>query len=50
MAAAHPEDEHPMNDLRINANLQRYDEFLNIYEITGGGRMYPAQEDKAAIR
>ena len=50
MAAAHPEDECPMNDLRINANLQRDDEFLNFYVITEGGRVYPAQKDKVAIR
>ena len=50
MAAAHPEDECPMNDLRINANLQRYDEFLNFYVITEGGRMNPAREDKVTIR
>ena len=49
MAMARLEDEHPMNYLRINANLQQYDEFLNFYEITEGDGMYLAPEDRVAI-
>ena len=49
MAMARLEDEHPMNYLRINANLQQYDEFLNFYGITEGDKMYLAPEDRVAI-
>ena len=49
MAMARLGDEHPMNYLRINANLQQYDEFLNFYEITEGDNMYLAPEDRVAI-
>ena len=48
-AMARLEDEHPMNYLRINANLQQYDEFLNFYDITEGDNMYLAPEDRVAI-
>lgn len=49
MAMARIEDEHPMNYLRINANLQQYDEFLDFYGITEGDKMYLAPEDRVAI-
>ena len=49
MAMMRLEDEHPMNYLRINANLQQYDEFLNFYGITEGDKMYLAPEDRVAI-
>ncbi len=49
MAMARLEDEHPMNYLRINANLQQYDEFLDFYGITEGDGMYLAPEDRVAI-
>ncbi len=49
MAMARIEDEHPMNYLRINANLQQYDEFLDFYGITEGDNMYLAPEDRVAI-
>ena len=49
MAMARLEDEHPMNYLRVNANLQQYDEFLNFYGITEGDNMYLAPEDRVAI-
>ena len=43
------EDEHPMNYLRVNANLQQFDEFLDFYGITEGDNMYLAPEDRVAI-
>ncbi|MBQ6366132.1 MAG: M13 family metallopeptidase [Oscillospiraceae bacterium] len=49
MAMARLEDEHPMNYLHINTNLQQYDEFLNFYGITEGDNMYLAPEDRVAI-
>ena len=49
MAMARLEDEHPMMYLRINTNLQQYDEFLNYYGITEGDNMYLAPEDRVAI-
>ncbi len=49
MAMARLEDEHPMNYLRINTNLQQYDEFLDFYGITEGDNMYLAPEDRVAI-
>ena len=49
MAMARLEDEHPMNYLRVNANLQQYDEFLDFYGITEGDTMYLAPEDRVAI-
>ena len=49
MAMARLEDEHPMMYLRINTNLQQYDEFLNFYGITEGDNMYLAPEDRVAI-
>ena len=35
--------------LRVNANLQQFDEFLNFYGITEGDNMYLAPEDRVAI-
>ena len=49
MAMARLMDEHPMNYLRVNANLQQFDEFLNFYGITEGDNMYLAPEDRVAI-
>lgn len=49
MAMARLEDEHPMMYLRINTNLQQYDEFLDFYGITEGDNMYLAPEDRVAI-
>ena len=49
MAMAQIEDVHPMNYLRINANLQQYDEFLDFYDIREGDNMYLAPEDRVAI-
>ncbi len=49
IAMARLEDEHPMNYLRINTNLQQYDEFLDFYGITEGDNMYLAPEDRVAI-
>ena len=49
MAMARLEDEHPMNYLRINTNLQQYDEFLDFYGITEGDNMYLAPEDRVTI-
>lgn len=42
-------DVHPLNYLRVNANLQQFDEFLNFYGITEGDNMYLAPEDRVAI-
>ena len=42
-------DVHPLNYLRVNANLQQFDEFLNFYGITEGDNMYLAHEDRVAI-
>lgn len=42
-------DAHPMCYLRINATLQQFDEFLNLYGITEGDNMYLAPEDRVAI-
>ena len=49
MAMARLEDEHPMMYLRINTNLQQYDDFLDFYGITEGDNMYLAPEDRVAI-
>ena len=49
MAMVRLMDEHPMNYLRVNANLQQFDEFLNFYGITEGDNMYLAPEDRVAI-
>ena len=49
MTMYHLEDEHPMNYLRVNTNLQQYDEFLDFYGITEGDNMYLAPEDRVAI-
>ena len=49
MAMARLMDGHPMNYLRVNANLQQFDEFLNFYGITEGDNMYLAPEDRVAI-
>ena len=43
------EDEHPLMYLRVNTNLQQYDEFLDFYGITEGDNMYLAPEDRVAI-
>ena len=43
------EDVHPLRYLRINTNLQQYDEFLDFYGITEGDNMYLAPEDRVAI-
>ena len=42
-------DEHPMYYLRVNTNLQQYDEFLNFYGISEGDNMYLAPEDRVVI-
>ena len=49
MAMARLEDEHPMMHLRVNTNLQQYDEFLDFYGITEGDNMYLAPEDRVTI-
>ena len=43
------QDEHPMGYLRVNTNLQQYDEFLDFYGITEGDNMYLAPEDRVTI-
>ena len=35
--------------LRVTANLQQYDEFLDFYGITEGDSMYLAPEDRVVI-
>ena len=42
-------DTHPMPYLRINATLQQFDEFLDLYGITEGDGMYLAPENRVAI-
>ncbi len=39
----------PFKNMRINATLQQFDEFLNYYGITEGDGMYLAPEDRVAI-
>ena len=33
-------DEHPLNYLRVNVNLQQFDEFIDFYGIKEGDGMY----------
>lgn len=42
-------DFHPLNYLRINVVLQRFDEFLDLYGIQEGDGMYLAPEDRVNI-
>lgn len=42
-------DNHPMLYLRINATLQQFDEFLDLYGITEGDGMYLAPEDRVSV-
>ncbi len=49
MAYRRINDVHPMAYLRINATLQQFDEFLDLYGITEGDGMYLAPEDRVLI-
>ena len=49
MAYVRINDVHPMCYLRINATLQQFDEFLNLYGITEGDGMYLAPADRVNI-
>ena len=42
-------DTHPMNYMRINANLAQYDDFVNFYGIKPGDGMYIAPEERVAV-
>ena len=42
-------DTHPMNYMRINANLAQYDDFVNFYGIQPGDGMYIAPEERVAV-
>ena len=43
------QDTHPLHYLRVNATLQQFDRFLDIYGITEGDGMYLAPEDNVLV-
>ena len=49
MAYVYFNDEHPMSYLRVNCSLQQFDQFLDLYGIKEGDRMYLAPEDRVNI-
>ena len=42
-------DVHPMPYLRVNASLQQFDEFIDLYDIKPGDNMYLPEEDRVKI-
>ena len=48
-AKSFTDDPHSMNYIRINVTLQQYDEFLNLYDIKEGDKMYLSPEDRVAV-
>ena len=43
------DDEHPLPYLRVNCPLQQFDQFLDLYGIKEGDKMYLAPEDRVNI-
>jgi len=43
------DDEHPLPYLRVNCSLQQFDQFLDLYGIKEGDKMYLAPEDRVNI-
>ncbi|HJJ38640.1 MAG TPA: hypothetical protein O0X42_00750, partial [Methanocorpusculum sp.] len=42
-------DEHPPGSVRVNTNVQQYEEFYTAYDVQPGDGMYLAPEDRVAV-